>query len=212
MLFLINSTEMIALKFYRQQQLWDLYKTVAFTFYTALTHSSFQSECKHDKRKVLCLCVFGLFHLSSHKPQLLSSLQSTETHLIVFHIVFKLHSYRFFFVSPSKWLKLKPRHLKRLMCFFGPRIFTKKKKKWEVSFWRNGETVDWVAPPNLPAIWGRTAQGSGEEPYISFCFRYVFAGANHQAGFSPWRAIGWFNTMTTGKQRQAANRVQSQLN
>ena len=37
------------------------------------------------------------------------------------------------------------------------------------------------------------------------CFRYVFVGANHQAGFSPWRAIGWFNTMTTGKRQQAAN-------
>ena len=39
-----------------------------------------------------------------------------------------------------------------------------------------------------------------------------FAVANHQADFSPWRDIGWFNTMTTGKQRQAANRVQSNLN
>jgi hypothetical protein len=25
---------------------------------------------------------------------------------------------------------------------------------------------------------------SGEEQYISFCFRYVFAGANLQAGFA----------------------------
>ena len=31
-----------------------------------------------------------------------------------------------------------------------------------------------------------------------FEFAYVFAGANHQAGFSPWRAIGWLNTMTKG--------------
>jgi hypothetical protein len=27
--------------------------------------------------------------------------------------------------------------------------------------------------------------GDGEEQYISLCFRYVFAGANHQDGFSP---------------------------
>jgi hypothetical protein len=73
-------------------------------------------------------------------------------------------------------------------------------------------TLDWVAPPILLAIWDRPAEGSGEKQYISFCFRYVFAGANHQAGFSPWRAIGWFNTMTTGKRRQAANCVQSHLN
>jgi hypothetical protein len=72
--------------------------------------------------------------------------------------------------------------------------------------------VDWVAPPILPLIWVRPALGSGEEKYISFCCQYVFAGANHQAGFSPWRAIGCFNTMTTGKRRQAANRVQSQMN
>ena len=57
--------------------------------------------------------------------------------------------------------------------------------------------------PFCPAV------GSEEEQHISFCFRYVFAGANHQAGFSPWRAIGWFNTMPTGKRRQAANCVQS---
>ena len=30
--------------------------------------------------------------------------------------------------------------------------------------------------------------------------------------FPPWHAIGWFNTMTTGKRRQAANCVQSHLN
>ena len=124
----------------------------AATLRSLQDHSSFHSEYKHDKWKALCLCVFGLFHLSSHKPQLLSSLQSTETHLIVFHIVFKLHSYRFFFVSPSKILKLKPRHLKRFMCFFGPRIFTKKKKEkkeWKVRFWLNGETacVAAVSPP-----------------------------------------------------------------
>ena len=29
--------------------------------------------------------------------------------------------------------------------------------------------------------------------YSSFCFQYVFTGANREAGFSPWRAIGWFN-------------------
>ena len=52
---------------------------------------------------------------------------------------------------------------------------------------------------------------SGEEQYISFCFWYVFAGANRQAGFSLWCPIGWFNTMTTGKWRQAVNWVQSQL-
>ena len=56
------------------------------------------------------------------------------------------------------------------------------------------------------------AEGSEEEQHISFCFRYVFAGANHRAGFSPWRAIGWFNTMPTGKRRQAANCVQNRLN
>ena len=39
-----------------------------------------------------------------------------------------------------------------------------------------------------------------------------YADANHQAVFSPWRAIAWFNTMTIGKRRQPANRVQSQLN
>ena len=64
-----------------------------------------------------------------------------------------------------------------------------------------GKYLDWVAPPILPAIWIRPAEGSGEEQYISLCFRYVFAGANHQAGFThPWRAIGWFNTMTTSSQ------------
>ena len=61
-------------------------------------------------------------------------------------------------------------------------------------------------------VYLRPAERSGEERYISFCFRYVFAGGSHKAGVSPWRAIGWFNTMTTGKRRQAANRVQSQLN
>ena len=39
---------------------------------------------------------------------------------------------------------------------------------------------------------------------IYFEFQSVFAGANHQAGFSSWRAIGWFNTMTTGKRRQSS--------
>ena len=38
-----------------------------------------------------------------------------------------------------------------------------------------------------------------ENTLLPLCFRYAFAGANHQAGFSPWRTIGWFNTMTTGK-------------
>ena len=32
--------------------------------------------------------------------------------------------------------------------------------------------------------------GDGEEQYISFCFRYFFAGANHQAGFSPVAGVG----------------------
>ena len=63
----------------------------------------------------------------------------------------------------------------------------------------------------MPAIWICPAAGSGEEQYMTF-FRYTFVGANHQAGFSPWRAIGWINTMTTGKRRQAANCVQSRLN
>ena len=72
----------------------------------------------------------------------------------------------------------------------------------------NMERLDWVDPPILPAIWSRPAQGSGEEQYISFCFRYIFSGVNHQAGFSPWHAIGWFTKMTTRKRRQAANRVQ----
>ena len=72
-----------------------------------------------------------------------------------------------------------------------------------------GTCLNRVAPPVLPVIWVRPAAGSGEDQYISFCFRYAFAGANHQAGFSPWRAIGWFNTMATGKRQQTANCVQS---
>ena len=31
--------------------------------------------------------------------------------------------------------------------------------------------------------------------------------ANHQAGFSPWQTIGWFNTKTTGKRTGIAYRV-----
>ena len=30
------------------------------------------------------------------------------------------------------------------------------------------DLLDWVAPPILPAIWVRSAQGSGEEQYIFF--------------------------------------------
>ena len=41
------------------------------------------------------------------------------------------------------------------------------------------------APPILPAIGIRPPEGFREEPYISFCFQYDFAGAIHQAGFSP---------------------------
>ena len=48
--------------------------------------------------------------------------------------------------------------------------------------------LNWVAPLILPAIWACPAEGSGEGQYISFQFRYIFAGANQQAGFSPWRA------------------------
>ena len=59
-----------------------------------------------------------------------------------------------------------------------------------------------VAPPIWLAIWVRPAEGSGEEQFISFCLRYVFAGANHQAGFSPppGSLLAGLNTMTTGKQ------------
>ena len=62
-------------------------------------------------------------------------------------------------------------------------------------------SLDWVAPPILQAIWVRPAEGW-----------YVFAGAIHQTGFSPWQAIGWYNTMTTGKRQQVANCLQSQFN
>ena len=31
---------------------------------------------------------------------------------------------------------------------------------------------------------------------------FLFAGANHQAGFSHWCAIGWFNTMTGSDGKQ----------
>ena len=63
--------------------------------------------------------------------------------------------------------------------------------------------VAWVAPP--------IHKGLEKSNTFFFCFRDVFAGANHQVAFPPWRAIGWFNTMTTGKRGQAANRIQSQL-
>ena len=45
----------------------------------------------------------------------------------------------------------------------------------------------------------------GEEQYCTFLSRFntVMGGANHQAGFSPWRAIGQFNATTTGKRRRA---------
>ena len=36
-----------------------------------------------------------------------------------------------------------------------------------------------------------TGEGYGEEQYISFCFQYVFAGANHQTGFSLPLARYW---------------------
>ena len=76
--------------------------------------------------------------------------------------------------------------------------------------------VDWVAPPVLPAVWVRPAEGSGEQPYISFCFDMFLWGANRSklaSPPSPRHAIGWFNTTTTtGKRQQAANSVQSQFN
>ena len=58
--------------------------------------------------------------------------------------------------------------------------------------------LDWVPPVC-------TAGGSGEEQYILSASDTFLSGANHQAGFSPWHAIGWCNTMTTGKRRQVAN-------
>ena len=51
----------------------------------------------------------------------------------------------------------------------GPNIFSSKKR----------------APPILPAIGIRPPEEFREEQCISFCFQYDFAGANHQAGFSP---------------------------
>ena len=42
-----------------------------------------------------------------------------------------------------------------------------------------------------------------------FLLSIRFCRSQSQAGFSPWHAISWFNTMTTGKRRQAANHVQS---
>ena len=55
--------------------------------------------------------------------------------------------------------------------------------------------LDWVPPARRPGIWIRSAAGTEEEQYFSKCFRSNFTGANHQAGFSPWHAIGWFNAI-----------------
>ena len=44
----------------------------------------------------------------------------------------------------------------------------------------------WGAPDPFCRRFDHARQnGSGEEQYTSFFFRYVFVGANHQAGFSP---------------------------
>jgi hypothetical protein len=50
--------------------------------------------------------------------------------------------------------------------------------------------------------WEPPARSAGD--LNSLCFRSAFTGANHNAFFSPWRTIGWFNTMTTGKAIVAA--------
>ena len=45
----------------------------------------------------------------------------------------------------------------------------------------------------------------GLEKSNTFHSAYVFAGANHQAGFSLWHAIGWFNTMIDDREATASS-------
>ena len=76
-----------------------------------------------------------------------------------------------------------------------------------------GIVLDWVppqAPP--PAISIHPAAGAGEEQYLSPRVSDSTFSQSSSWLFPSWRAIGWFNTMMTGKRRQAANCVQSHLN
>ena len=73
--------------------------------------------------------------------------------------------------------------------------------------------LDWVTPARSAGDFKFALQKGLEKSntFVSASDTF-FAGASHRTGFSPWHAIGWFNTITTGKRRQAANCVQSQLN
>ena len=76
-----------------------------------------------------------------------------------------------------------------------------------------GIVLDWVPPRPFRRPYQFTLPQGLERSNTFLLVFPIPLLANHQAGFSPsWRAIGWFNTMMTGKRRQAANYVQSHFN